>query len=458
MTTDSNVTPQSALRVGTPAPAPASPRTTGASAAFGAPTSVGAPAPTSVRAPGPVEIPAPVPAPYGGGAGTGAASFGKSVPALCAVGILVVGQLYTMLPVLDDLAGSWSTTTSAAGWATTAFGFGYAAGFLLSGPLSDRFGRRRVIVAGLLLTALATVAVTMAPGLVTGCAVRAVQGLAAAAFAPAAFAYIAERVEPARRVAAMTWLTSSFLSAGVLGQIFSQSVAEAWNWQAVFLICAMAMVGGAVLLHLVLLPDRSTAAASAMDAYRAMGRLLTKPSLILFLLATVTLLCGFVALYTALQVMGPPSLTGRPDAMLLLRAGSLPAMVLIPLLTPFLVRLPAAHRVVGALLLAGTVSGATALLGSGDGLGPLVLGALLFVFVLGVAVTAPALVEAIGSQAGPARGAAVALYTFALFAGASLGPLLATSSGDGFATVSAVIAGVLCAGAALAATGQRLRR
>jgi predicted MFS family arabinose efflux permease len=385
------------------------------------------------------------------------ASFGRSVPALCAVGVLVVGQLYTVLPVLDDLAGSWSTTTSAAGWATTAFGLGYASGFLLSGPLSDRFGRRRLIVSGLLLTALATVAVTLAPDLVVGCAVRAVQGLAAATFAPAAFAYLAERVDPARRVAAMTWLTSSFLAAGVLGQVFSQSVAQLWNWQAVFLSCAVAMAGGAVLLRTVLLPDRSTAAASALDAYRAMGRLLTKPSLVLYLLATVTLLCGFVAVYTALQVAGPASLAGRPDAMLLLRASSLPAMALVPLVAPLLIRVPAAHRVAGALLLAGlmtgAVSGVTALLSATA----VVLGALLFVFVFGVALTAPALVEAIGSQAGPARGAAVALYTFALFAGASLGPLLATSVGD-FATVSAAIAVVLCAGAALAIAGQRLRR
>ncbi|WP_343949819.1 MFS transporter [Nonomuraea longicatena] len=408
MPTDSNLTPQSALRVDPPAPAPA-----------------------------------PLPA----------VSFGKSIAALCAVGILVVGQLYTVLPLLDDLSGAWSTTTSAAGWATTAFGFGYAAGFLFSGPLSDRFGRRRIIVAGLLLTALATVTVTMAPSLAVGCAVRAAQGLAAATFAPAAFAYVSERLEPGRRVAAMTWLTSSFLAAGVLGQVYAQFVAGFWNWQAVFLICAVAMVGGAALLHTVLLPDRSTAAASALDAYRAMGRLLTDSSLVLFLLATVTLLGGFVAVYTALQVMGPASLTDRPDAMLLLRAGSLPAMVLVPLLTPFLVRVPAAHRVVGALLLAGT---ATALLAVADG--PVTHGVLLFVFVFGVALTAPALVEAIGSRAGPARGAAVALYTFALFTGASLGPLLATSAGDGFAAVAAVIAGVLCAGAALAAAGQHLRR
>ncbi|MFE0426314.1 hypothetical protein ACFW15_28790, partial [Streptomyces sp. NPDC058953] len=211
-----------------------------------------------------------------------------------------------------------------------------------------------------------------------------------------------------------------------------------------------------VLLRTVLPSDGSTAAVSAPDAYRAMGRLLTRPSTVLFLLATATLLGGFVALYAGLPSAGPAVSADRPGTMLLLRAAALPAMVLVPLATPLLVRVPAAHRVVGALFLAGTVSGATALLTAGGGLGPVALGALLFVFALGVAVAAPAFVEVIGSAAGPARGAAVALYTFVLFTGAGLGPQLATSVGGGFATVSALVAGALYTGAALAAAGQHL--
>ncbi|MBT2396436.1 MFS transporter [Streptomyces sp. ISL-100] len=385
------------------------------------------------------------------------ASFLRTVPALCAVGVLIVGQLYTVLPVLGLLADSWSTTAAAAGWTTTAFVVGYAAGFLFWGPLSDRLGRRNLMILGLLLTALTTAAVAAAPNLAVGCTIRVVQGLSAATFAPPAFAYIAERIEPARRVAAMTWLTSSFLAAGVLGQVYAQSVADAAGWRTVFVICAAAMIGGALLLRGVLAPDRTSAATSSLDAYRAMGRLLTKPSLVLLLLTTVTLLCGFVAVYTGLQVAGPANLAGDPDTMLLLRAGSLPAMVLVPLVTPFLVRLPAVHRVVTALLLAALVSAASALLSRGGDIDVVLLAALLFVFVFAIAVTAPALVEAIGAQAAGARGAAVALYTFALFIGASVGPLLATAAGD-CSTVFAVIAGVLGTGAVLAALGHRVRR
>ncbi|MET9518584.1 MFS transporter [Streptomyces sp. NPDC002994] len=385
------------------------------------------------------------------------ASFLRTVPALCAVGVLIVGQLYTALPVLGLLADSWSTTTAAAGWTTTAFGFGYAAGFLFWGPLSDRYGRRNLIVLGLLVTALTTAAVATAPNLAVGCTIRVVQGLSAATFAPPAFAYIAERIEPTRRVAAMTWLTSSFLSAGVLGQVYAQSIADATGWRTVFLTCAAAMTGGALLLHKLLEredPSPPTPSTTSVTAYREMARLLTKPSMALLLLTTATLLCGFVAVYTALQVAGPAALSGHPDKMLLLRASSLPAMLLVPLITPYLVRLHAAHRVVGALLLAAMVSAATALL-SHD-VNVVLLAALLFVFVFAIAVTAPALVEAITKHAPEARGTAVALYTFALFTGASTGPHLTTAAGT-YSTAFTLTAAVLTTGALLAALGQRVR-
>ncbi|MEU9057159.1 MFS transporter [Streptomyces sp. NPDC048384] len=378
--------------------------------------------------------------------------FARTVFALCVVGLFVVAQLYTVLPVLGSLAASWSTTAASAGWTATAFGFGYAAGFLFSGPLSDRFGRRRLIINGLLLTALATAAVAAAPNLPVGCALRTLQGLCAASFAPPAFSYIAGHIAPARRVTAMTWLTSSFLAAGVLGQVFAQLLVETGGWRAVFLVSAALLACGAVVLHYVLAEDTAAAVSSAREAYRAMGRLLAAPALLLLLVTTLTLLCSFVTLYTALQLSGPVSVTNNPDMLLALRASSLPAMLCVPLVTTWLVRLTAVHRIATALLTAALVALLTALFASG-GTNIFLLSGLLFLFVFGIAVTAPALVEAIGALAGTARGAAVALYTFALFVGASMGPQLAAALPGGFAG-AALGAAVLLVGGAGCAVGS----
>ncbi|MNE71613.1 Major Facilitator Superfamily protein [compost metagenome] len=46
------------------------------------------------------------------------------------------------------------------------------------------------------------------------------------------------------------------------------------------------------------------------------------------------------------------------------------------------------------------------------------------IFVTGIAISVPALVSLVGQLGGKARGIAVSVYTFVLFAGTSLGPII----------------------------------
>ncbi|MEV6209372.1 MFS transporter [Kitasatospora sp. NPDC051914] len=62
---------------------------------------------------------------------------------LTALGVLMVGQMYAVLALLNPMATALGTTPGQATWTATAFGFAYAAGFLLAGPLSDRHGPHR---------------------------------------------------------------------------------------------------------------------------------------------------------------------------------------------------------------------------------------------------------------------------------------------------------------------------
>lgn len=79
-----------------------------------------------------------------------------TVAAVCLAALVVVGQLYAVLPLMNALAGKFGTSPTTAAWASTTFGFAYAVGMLVAGPLSDAVGRRRVAVAGLLAGAVAT--------------------------------------------------------------------------------------------------------------------------------------------------------------------------------------------------------------------------------------------------------------------------------------------------------------
>ncbi|MFD6389243.1 MFS transporter [Nocardia sp. NPDC060259] len=381
------------------------------------------------------------------------APTGRTVATICAVGILVVGQLYVVLPVLGDLAAAWGTSRAAATWTTTAFGLAYGAGFLVTGPLSDRWGRRPVIVTGLAATAVSTLVVITAPNLGAGLAARILQGLTASFFAPAAFAYLAERIAPARRVFALTCLTSSFLGAGVIAQVLAQVIDDVFGWRAVFVTGALSFTVSAVVLHAVLEPGKRRAAASAGTVFTAFATLLRTPRLTLLYLSCLAVLGSFVGIYTGVQLAPPAGAGAGGAALLALRASAIPAMIAIPLLATRLAAINPELRLISALAAAGAAAGITAV-----PLGGLWVAAWLFVFVASVAIAAPAAVQAIAARAGEARGAATALYTFALFLGAATGPQLTNLvAGNGFTAVALVIAALGFTGSTLAFASTKLR-
>jgi predicted MFS family arabinose efflux permease len=382
------------------------------------------------------------------------APVGRTVVVMTLAGLVVVGQMYAVIPLLPAMAAAWSTTAAAATWTTTAFGLAYAGGFLVSGPLSDRFGRRRVVAVGLVLLTLATGAVAGAPNLPTAVALRVAQGIGAAGFSPAALAYLSERIEPKHRSTAMTYLVTALVAAAVVGQLEAQTVASLVGWRGMFVVSAVVIAALAVALWWVMLPDVPTGGRTVADSFAAMGRLVGRPVMALIYLAALSVLGAFVAVYTALQLLGPSELVDRPGAMLLLRASALPALVAVPLLAPVLGRVRPLPRAAAAMALAAVVL-AVLTVATGS---VAVIGLLLLVFVGALTAVSPGLTELVGTLSGSARGAGVAVYTFALLIGASLGPQVVTATrAGGLTTVLWVIAGALVAGVALLLTADRLR-
>ena len=87
-----------------------------------------------------------------------------------------------MLPALPEIAATLSPEApNAVQLVVTSFVLGMGIGTLFTGPLSDAFGRKRVILVGSGLYALAALACAFAPNLEILLAARLLQGLAAAA-------------------------------------------------------------------------------------------------------------------------------------------------------------------------------------------------------------------------------------------------------------------------------------
>ena len=379
-----------------------------------------------------------------------------TIALLTALGVLMVGQMYTVLALLHPIATSLGTTPGQATWTATAFGFAYAAGFLLAGPLSDRYGSRAVITAGLVAATAATLAVSAAPNLTWAVVLRTVQGLTAAAFAPSALSYAVHHLAPQRRGTALTCVTSGMLAAAVLMQIGAQAVSGGLGWRAVFWIGAGLMALSLIPVRRVLRPTlRHDTGGGLGQAFAAMPKLLRRPRLVALYLSTVALMSAFVAVYTAVAIAGPAGIAGNSSAILALRASALPALVAVPLLSVVLQRLAAPLRTVLAFALAALAVAVGSFLGGHTV--PLAIALLLF--VAAVAAAAPAVVETINANAPHARGAAVALYGCSMFIGASLGPQLTGAlTGLGFGDILRVVAAALVLGIVLALPALRHQR
>lgn len=345
--------------------------------------------------------------------------------AVCA--LAVVSLLYIPIPILPLLASAYQLSGDHAGLALSAFAIAYACGFMVFGPLSDRLGRRTVLIAGLTLLVIVSLGLMWVHTAELFIAGRALQGFAAASFPPVALAYLTERGTPAQRAWGVAWLSTAFLAAGLIGQIYGSVVAARWglSWALVPLV----MIYTLTALMLVRAPASHQAPRphpSLWTGYRQIPSLLNNPDLRRVYFPALLLLMSFVAFYMSIDIHLGSALQAQGISALHARGIALPAF-LAPLLAPALIGRWGAQRVVTAgLTLACVGLGLCASAGSAH---LSLLLAASVVYVAGVAISVPGLIARIGAVTLPeVRGLAVAFYTFVLFIGASVGPWLANSA------------------------------
>ena len=142
------------------------------------------------------------------------------------------------LPALPQLAAELAASTSAAQLTITACLIGLAVGQVIAGPLSDRFGRRRPLLVGLVAYALASLACAFAWSVTVLLVLRLVQGLAGAAGIVIARAVARDLYEGRRLVVFFSRLVLVSGLAPVIAPVLGGQLNRVMTWRGIFGVLA----------------------------------------------------------------------------------------------------------------------------------------------------------------------------------------------------------------------------
>lgn len=364
---------------------------------------------------------------------------------LMACGFIVVGQLYVTIPMVTGIAAGFGVDPASAALIGTAFGIAYAAGFLALGPLSDRYGRKRMVLIGLVATAAATALVGLANSFGLLLAGRAVQGLAASIFPPVALSLVTEELPPGQRPLGVSLMSFAFLGAAPLSQLFAAETGSSLS--TIMFELAPLYLLGAVGLSLVVAGKNAVSGARASAAGGRLASLFQDRGIVAAWAAAVTVLFGFVSFYSGMQVFGPSigvdlqtvRLIGLPPLLLTFAAAPVTRRFGAPVTARLGLALAALAIGIGTIATPAAIMVASALLSAG------------------VAFAVPGLIATVAGRATNAnRGLALAIYSFALFLGASFAPPIAQAlAGTGLVPLLLLPAALLLAAVAALTLGIR---
>lgn len=184
-----------------------------------------------------------------------------------------------IIPCLPGMAVALAVPYGTIQLALTLFLLGVAAGQLFYGPLSDRFGRKPLLLGGLGLFLLGTLGAAVAPDAGSLIAARVLQAVGSCAGLVLGRAMIRDSYPRERSASVMGYVSTAMAVAPMIAPLLGSLLAEHYGWRATMLAC---LVFGAALLPLVWARMPETLAQPAAlsgigGALRAYAQLLRLP-------------------------------------------------------------------------------------------------------------------------------------------------------------------------------------
>lgn len=181
------------------------------------------------------------------------------------ISVLVLGFDLTILNVaLPSMAADIGADTGELQWIVDSYIVVFAAGMLPAGLIGDRFGRRRLLVAGLVIFLAGSVvgALVSTPGMVI--AARTIMGFGAALITPLALAVIPTLFKDEERTKAVGAVTAAFAIGTPFGPLLGGWLLDNFWWGSIFVL-NIPLVAIGIVACLLLIPETRDRSAPVVD-------------------------------------------------------------------------------------------------------------------------------------------------------------------------------------------------
>ena len=176
-------------------------------------------------------------------AAAGSPAFRRINRAMLAGGFSAFALLYTVQPLLPVLSSEFALTPAQSSWSLSISTLAMACSLIVSGALSDRIGRKKLMVWALAGAAVFTLLSALSRSFSELLVLRALLGAALGGMPAVAMAYLKEEVEPRSLGLVMGMYIGGTALGGMAGRVLASSGAEHFSWRV-----AMALIGAAGLV------------------------------------------------------------------------------------------------------------------------------------------------------------------------------------------------------------------
>ncbi|WP_396922728.1 MFS transporter [Mycolicibacterium sp.] len=181
----------------------------------------------------------------------------------CLAVVLVIGSMAALYTSLSDITTATGATQSQLTWVVDGYTLAVACLVLPVGAVGDRYGRRGVLTAGLVVFSAASAVPLLTPDPVWLIAARAVSGVGAAFVMPSTLSILTAEFPAHHRGRAVGIWAGVAGSGAILGILCSGLLLEHWSWESVFL--GLTIAGIVLLVAALTLPESREFAHPPMD-------------------------------------------------------------------------------------------------------------------------------------------------------------------------------------------------